>query len=68
MALRKWMNFIKVRKDYSGNEWELGLFSHDKQTDGFNCGVICLKFLEILIQRATEEGDVKEDIAIKFND
>ena len=26
VALRKWMDFIKVRKDYSGDEWELGLF------------------------------------------
>ena len=31
MAQRKWMDFIKVRKDYSGDEWELVLFSHAKQ-------------------------------------
>ena len=68
VALRKWMDFIKIRKDYSGDEWELGLFSHAKQTYGFNCGVICLKFLEILIQRATDKGDDKVDMAITFND
>ena len=46
IVLRKWVNFIKSRKDYIAGEWQLGLFEYAKQTDSINCGVICLKFLE----------------------
>ena len=49
-VLRKWVNFIKSRKVYITGEWQLGLFEYTKQTDSINCGVICLKFLETLIQ------------------
>ena len=55
-SLKNWKNFIKIRTDISEEyeSWTLGEFSHTKQTDGFNCGVICLKFLECILNNTFE--------------
>jgi hypothetical protein len=45
--LETWSQFVSS-KSKSSNKWTLGDFKHSKQTDSYNCGVICLLFLENL--------------------
>ena len=65
-ALKKWLNFIKSRKDFSEVGWELGNFEHDLQNDSFNCGVICLKFMETLLQGVTDNH--AKSLVCKYDD
>jgi len=46
--LKIWSTFAS-NKSSSNTKWSLGVFKHSKQTDCYNCGTICLLFLEKLL-------------------
>jgi Ulp1 family protease len=57
--LESWSQFVSS-KSKSSNKWNLGDFKHSKQTDSYNCGVICLLFLEnLLLEQFNCEYDDK---------
>lgn len=57
--LKIWSQFAST-KSSSKTSWSLGEFKHSKQTDCYNCGAICLLFLEkLLIEEFTCNFDVK---------
>ena len=46
--LKIWSQFASTKSN-SNTKWALGDFEHTKQTDFYNCGAICLLFLEKLL-------------------
>jgi hypothetical protein len=57
--LETWSQFVSS-KSKSSNKWTLGDFKHSKQTDSYNCGVICLLFLEnLFLEQFNGEYDDK---------
>ena len=52
LAFQNWNKFMASRPTGEfprQKDWEIGIFNHDKQTESFNCGVLCIKFLETII-------------------
>ena len=46
----QWSRFAVQHGSSNDTVWTVGNLNHTKQTDQFNCGVICLMFFEDLIQ------------------
>ena len=36
--------------DFNSNDWQQGSFVHAEQNDGFNCGPLCLMFMENILK------------------
>ena len=47
--LEKWKRFLSVR-EIKSKQWKFGEFSHDFQTDNYNCGILCILFMEKLVK------------------
>ena len=45
---RSWLMFASTRSAIT-IQWQIGTLEHSLQTDTFNCGVICLLFMESLL-------------------
>lgn len=42
-------------------EWKLKQLKHYKQTDSYNCGVLCLQFIECLVNNTSLENIMNPD-------
>ena len=43
-----WKTFISNRTK-TNEIWKCGTFKHSKQLDSYNCGVICIIFIDVLL-------------------
>ena len=50
--LTKWKVFSSFRQDLKDIEWKIATFEHSKQSDIFNCGLICLMVFDCIIKKS----------------